>query len=316
MKVLVTGATGFVGRALVLRLLRDGHTVVAWVRSAERARALLGDEVALAEGELGEALAGSQAVIHLAGAGILDQRWSPARKRELIDSRVALTERLVRAIATAAVRPRVLVSASAVGYYGDRGDEPLDEESAPGQGFLAELCQAWEQAAEAAAPLGVRVVRCRLGIVLGRGGGALASMLPVFRAGLGGPIGGGRQHVPWVELKDVVEVLASAIVDERYRGPVNVTAPGVVTQREFAHALGAALHRPAILPAPAFALRAVLGEGACAVLGGQAVMSRRLEALGYAFAHPSLEGALRDLLVDTDPGPRQPGSRLEATRRS
>jgi uncharacterized protein (TIGR01777 family) len=216
MQILVTGATGFVGRALILRLLRDGHRVRAWVRSPRRAADLLGAEVELApaddEAALVRAASGCEAVIHLAGESVGVGRWTAARKRELWDSRVGLTEALVRAFAVAEPRPQVLVSASAVGYYGDRGDEELEETSRPADDFLGSMCQAWEAAALKAEQYGLRVCTPRIGLVLGRGGGVLDALLPLFRAGLGGPLGSGEQWFPWIHLNDLVELLATATI--------------------------------------------------------------------------------------------------------
>lgn len=303
MQILVTGATGFVGRALILRLLRDGHRVRALVRSRGRALALLGAEVELAdaagEGALLRAVEGCDAVINLAGESV-GTRWTAARKQALWDSRVALTNALVAAIGQAQGRPAALVSASAVGYFGDRGEEPLDEASAPGDDFLAEMCKAWEAAAQAAEGHGLRVCRVRIGLVLGRGGGVLDRLLPLFRAGLGGPLGSGEQFFPWVHLHDLVELLATAAVDGRFAGPVHAVAPEPSTNRRFARMLGAALHRPAFLPAPAFALRLVLGEAASALLAGQKVRPARTQELGFQFRFPTLQAALSDLFGGQD----------------
>jgi uncharacterized protein (TIGR01777 family) len=301
MRVFVTGATGFLGRALTVRLRGDGHAVVAWVRSVDRARGLLGSDVELIRSDAGfaaltDVLARADAVVNLAGEPLIGKRWTPERRRVLEDSRVQVTKDLVRAIAAAHTRPRVLVSGSAVGWYGDRGDERLTEQSAPGDDFLARLCRQWEDAAMAAQASGVRVVISRTGVVLGRGGGALAQMLPPFRLGLGGPIGSGRQYLPWIHQQDVVAFIAAALVDDRYRGPVNVVAPQEATSRAFAAALGRALHRPAILPAPAFALRALFGEAATVLLAGQRVEPRALRGYGFAFAFPDLHSALADIV--------------------
>jgi uncharacterized protein (TIGR01777 family) len=209
---------------------------------------------------------------------------------------VQVTKDLVRAIEAAPTRPRVLVSGSAVGWYGDRGDERLTEQSTPGDDFLARLCRQWEAAATAAQASGVRVVLSRTGVVLGRDGGALAQMLPPFRLGLGGPIGSGRQYLPWIHQQDLVAFLAAAVVDDRYRGPVNGVAPEEATSRTFAAALGRALHRPAILPAPAFALRALFGEAATVLLASQRVEPRALSDVGFDFAFPRLDAALADIV--------------------
>ena len=301
MRVLITGATGFIGRALVPRLQRDGHSVVAWVRSESRARGLLGADVDLVPASRGhnplvDALAGVDAVVNLAGEALIGKRWTPDRRRVLEESRVGVTTDLVRAIAAATPRPRVLVSGSAVGWYGDRGDEPLSETSKPGGDFLAHLCRDWENAARAADVSGVRVVLLRTGVVLGRNGGALAQMLPPFKLGAGGPIGNGRQYLPWIHLHDLVSAVAVIIADERYRGPVNGVAPEEATSRTFAAALGRALHRPAILPTPAFVLRALFGEAATVLLASQRVAPAVLAGHGFTFAFPTLDAALADIV--------------------
>lgn len=301
MRVCVIGATGFIGRALVPLLLREGHTVVAWARSAARARGLLGAEVECVEAVTGpEALAHvlerCDAVINLAGEPILGGRWTPARRALLRDSRVQGTEQLVRALAAANPRPRVLISGSAVGYYGDRADEQLSETSSPGDDFLARLCQAWEGAAHGAEALGIRVMQLRTGVVLGRDGGALAQMLPPFRLGAGGPIGSGRQYLPWIHLHDLVKIIAVALVDDRYRGPMNGVAPEEATSRDFARALGRQLHRPAVLPVPSIALRAIFGEAAAVLLGSQRVDPAALRERGFSFGFPTLASALADIL--------------------
>jgi uncharacterized protein (TIGR01777 family) len=301
MRVLITGATGFIGRALVPRLQRDGHTVVAWVRSESRARSLLGADVDLIQASAGhtalvDALGNVDAVVNLAGEPLVGKRWTPERRRVLEASRVGVTTDLVRAIAAATPRPRVLVSGSAVGWYGDRGDEPLTETSKPGADFLAHMCRDWENAARAAELSGVRVVLLRTGVVLGRNGGALAQMLPPFKLGAGGPIGNGRQYLPWIHLHDLVSAVAAMIADERYRGPVNGVAPQEATSRVFAAALGRALHRPAILPTPAFALRAIFGEAATVLLASQRVAPAVLIGHGFTFAFPTLDAALADIV--------------------
>lgn len=301
MRVFVSGATGFVGRALILRLRRDGHTICAWVRDEAKARSLLGAEVDLVSTRapresLVEALAGCDAVVNLAGESVIGARWTPARKRALVDSRVGVTERLVDAMA-AAERPRTLVSASAVGFYGDRGDEILDEESGAGAGFLADLCRDWEEAAERAMTRGVRVVRVRIGVVFGREGGALAKLLPPFRAGVGGRVGTGRQFAPWIHLHDLVEILTAALADERFAGPVNAVAPEAITNGELTRALGRALSRWTPFPVPPFALRAAFGEGASALLDSQRVAPKRLLAIGFPFRFSTIDGALGDLVA-------------------
>jgi uncharacterized protein len=301
MRVLIVGATGFIGRALVPRLRRDGHTIVAWVRSESRARSLLGAEVELLPASRGpealvETLGRVDAVVNLAGEPILGKRWTAERRRMLEESRVGVARDLVRALAAAAPRPRVLVSGSAVGWYGDRGDERLTEASSGGDDFLARLCRAWEEAAREAEGLGVRVVLLRTGVVLGRNGGALAQMLPPFKLGVGGPVGSGRQYLPWIHLHDLVSAIATAIADARYSGPVNGVAPQEATSRMFAAALGRALHRPAVLPLPALALRVIFGDAATVLLGSQRAAPSVLQAHGFAFAFPDLDAALADIV--------------------
>ena len=284
----------------MLRLLRDGHEVVAWVRSLSQ-RDLLGAEVetslvGAADDELTRTLERCDAVVNLAGAPVVG-RWTTARKKVLFDSRVGVTSRLVRAMSRASTKPRVLISGSAIGYYGDRGGEPVDENTGPGAGFLAGVAVAWEAAARAAEPLGVRVVMIRTGVVLGREGGVLARLVPIFRLGLGGPLGTGNQYVSWVHLDDVVSVIAAALVDERYAGPINMTAPNAVTNAELTRVLGRALGRPTVVRVPAMTLRLVLGQSASMLLEGQRVEPARLLALGYPFELVDLAAALADVLA-------------------
>ena len=297
MRVFVTGATGFIGRALIPRLQRDGHAVIAWVRSPARARGLLGAEVELVQADA--AIARADAVVNLAGEPLMCGRWTAARRAVLEESRIAVTEQLVRAMAEAKTRPRVFVSGSAVGYYGDRGDERLTESSSGGDDFLARLCRRWESAAVDAERLGTRVVLLRTGVVLGRAGGALAQMLPPFQLGVGGPVGSGTQYLPWIHLHDLVKTIAVALVDDRYRGPVNGVAPEQATSRTFARALGRALHRPALLPVPALALKAIFGEAATVLLASQRVDPRVLREHQFAFDFPTLESALEDIVAGT-----------------
>lgn len=300
MHVLVTGATGFIGRALTLRLEAEGHAVSAWVRNPAAARASLGEGPRLLDASrsasLNEVMGEIDGVINLAGEPVALTRWTDARRERLVASRVDVTRALVSTMAACVKRPRVLVSASAVGYYGDRGDDIVDESSPAGSGFLADLCNAWEKAAREASPLGVRVTSPRIGIVLGPGGGALAPMLPAFKAGLGGPIAGGKQWMSWIHLDDMVNLLLTLLTDDRYDGPVNATAPNPVTNTEFARTLGAALHRPSLIPLPGFALKLALGESAEVVTGGQRVRGRRTEELGFRFVHETLAGALEDIV--------------------
>lgn len=301
MRVCITGATGFIGRALIPRLQREGYSVLALVRSEASARSLLGADVALISttadvGALATTLERCDAVVNLAGAPVLGGRWTTTRRRVLEDSRIQVTGRLVQAMAQARTRPRVLISGSAVGYYGDRGDVPLTEASSAGTDYLAGLCTRWEDAARQAEALGVRVVQLRTGVVLGRVGGALAQMRLPFALGLGGPVGSGRQFFPWIHLHDLVDIVARALVDERYHGPINGVAPAQATNRSFARAFGRALHRPALLPVPAVALNAIFGEAATVLLASQRAVPRALETLGFGFAFPSLDAALLDIV--------------------
>jgi uncharacterized protein len=293
MRVAVTGATGTIGSALVRALRGRGDEVTALSRS--------GDDGAVRwaaptqEPAPGEALRGRDAVVHLLGER-LDQRWSDDAKREIRDSRVLGTRNLVAGLRALAPdeRPRVLVSQSAVGLYGARGDEPVEEGAPAGDDFLAHVVADWEAEAQAAAELGVRVVLTRTGVVLSSGGGALQKMLPFFKAGVGGPVAGGRQYVPWVHLEDVVGAMLLAVDTDALSGPVNVVAPDPATNRELSHALGRVLRRPAFAPVPAFALKLLYGEMAMIVTTGQRAVPGRLTELGYAFKRPDLEDALRE----------------------
>jgi len=298
MRVAVSGSTGLVGSEVVASLSTAGHEVVRLVRRspAPGEKAVRWDP---AKGEVDAAgLEGFDAVIHLAGENVGAGRWTPARKAAIRDSRVNGTRLLCDALAGLARPPKTLVCASAVGYYGDRGGETLAEESPPGTGYLAEVCREWEAASAPAARKGIRVVALRIGMVLSPEGGALPRMLPLFRAGLGGVLGGGRQYVSWVALDDLPNILLHALQRGDLTGPVNAVAPRPVTNREFTEALGKALSRPTPLPVPAFALRLAVGrEMADALLLASArVVPRRLEETGYRFRFPELGGALHHLL--------------------
>lgn len=302
-RVLVTGATGFVGRSLCLHLAREGWQVVAWSRSPDRARAKLGagvEVVPVAEGdaELRRALAGVDAVVHLAGENLFGGRWTDARKRLLVESRVDLTKRLVAAMRDSGRAPATLVSTSAVGLYGSRGDEVLTEEAKPADDFLAELCRGWEAAAREAEGLGTRVAILRLGIVLGAEGGALARMLPPFRLGVGGRLGSGEQWMSWIQLDDLLAMFAHALEDARWSGAYNAVAPEPVTNAEFTRVLGRQLGRPTILPAPAAALRIALGEAADVLLGSQRAVPRRALEGGFRFCCGDVATALAADLGD------------------
>ncbi len=326
MRVTVTGATGLIGGTLVARLRDDGADVTVLSRDPERATAALGaDAVAwepLREAAPAQALAGRDAVVHLAGENVA-QRWNERAKRAIRDSRELGTRNLVaglracgdgdgermggreegegapasgdsptpqgRAIGR---RPPVLVSASAIGYYGARGEEPLDEEAPPGSDFLANVCVAWEAEARAASELGMRTVQVRTGVVLDPRGGALAKMLPPFRVGLGGPVAGGAQYVSWIHVDDLVGIICAASADSRWEGPVNGTAPEPVTNRDLSHVLGRVLHRPAILPVPGAALRLLYGEMAQIVTTGARALPAKALVLGYQFRYAGVGEAL------------------------
>jgi uncharacterized protein len=301
MRVAVTGATGMLGSALVRALVERGDEVTALSRTAVRAADALGVPAETwadpeAERPPLEALRGRDAVVHLLGE-VIAQRWSDETKREIRDSRVLSTRNLVASLGELAAeeRPRVLVSGSGAGWYGQRGDERLDESAAePGDDFLAQLSRDWEAEARAAEELGVRVVLSRTGVVLSDSGGALEKMLPFFKAGIGGPVAGGRQYVPWVHRDDVVGATMFALDNEAVRGPVNVTAPEPVTNRELSRTLGRVLRRPAFAPVPALAVKALYGDMAQIVTTGQRAVPARLTELGYSFRQPDLEPALRD----------------------
>lgn len=292
-RVVVSGASGLIGSALVDVLASRGHRVVRLVR---RPAAGGGAEIAwdAARGVVdSDALEGADAVIHLAGKNIAG-RWTAAVKREILESRTAGTRLLASALAALRRPPGVLVSASAVGYYGDRGDRTVTEDSPPGTGFLPDVAKAWEAAAQPAVEAGIRVVHPRIGIVLSARGGALAQMLPPFRLGLGGVIGSGRQHMSWIALDDVVAALEHLAFGSALSGPVNAVAPHPVTNREFAATLGRVLRRPTVLPLPAFMVRLLFGEmGQALLLEGARVLPTRLEASGFRFRYPRLEEALR-----------------------
>ncbi len=296
MRVVVSGSSGLIGRSLLAGLRARGDEVTALVRRPPAAGEARWDP---ATGSIDAgALEGAGAVVNLAGAGIGDKRWSAARRHEILSSRVQGTTLLARTVAEIAHPPTVLVNASAVGFYGDRGDEELTEASSGGRGFLAEVCAAWEDATEPAARAGVRVVRLRSGVVLSAHGGALARQLPLFRLGVGGRLGTGRQWLSWISLSDEVRAILHALDESALEGPVNATAPEPVTNRVFTHALGRALHRPSVCAVPAFALRVALGPDLASemVLAGQRVLPTKLTATGFTFDHAAIEAALVELV--------------------
>ena len=304
-RVVISGATGLVGRPLVAALLADGVAVTAWGRDPDRLRAALGERVTAVAatfetpGPWLDAARGADAIVHLAGEPIAGGRWDARRKQAIRDSRVESTRVIVEALASwpAAERPKALIVASGADSYpfADRAlddDEPFDERAGAGSSFLARVCKAWETEAVAAEAAGVRVVRMRTGVVIGRGG-ALAKMSTPFKLFAGGSIGSGEQWFAWIHADDAVAAYLAAIDDERYRGPINLVAPGIVRNRELAKALGAALGRPAWLPVPAFAIKAAVGELAEYLLEGRRVVPAALQRLGFGFRHPDLAGALR-----------------------
>jgi len=293
MKIVVSGASGFLGEALVRALRADGHDVVRLVRRDVRAP----DEISWnpARHELDPArLSDVDAVVHLSGAGVGDRRWTASYKRTILDSRVDSTRTIASALAAADPRPRVLLSSSGINFYGDTGDRTVDEASPPGTGFFAEVCTAWEAATRAAEDAGVRVVHLRTSPVLAERGGLIGRAALLFKVGLGGRLGSGRQYVPWISLRDYLDVVRFLLVTDAVRGPVNVTAPEPATNAEFTRELAAALHRPAVLPVPAFALRIALGDFADeAVLSGVRALPTVLLEHGYQFHDRDLRSGLR-----------------------
>jgi uncharacterized protein len=305
MRVLVTGATGAIGSSLCDSLLARGDEVVGLTRDPERARGSnptvrwYGWQATM-ERPPAEAFEEVDGVVNLVGEPI-DQRWTEDAKRRILDSRIIATRNLVQALTALERKPSVLVSQSAIGYYGDRGDALVDESSEPGDGFASEVPQAWEREAEKAADAGVRLVVVRTGLVLDPGTGLLGRMLTPFKLGVGGPIAGGRQYMSWIHVDDEVGILAWALDDGTVSGVVNATAPNPVTNRELSKALGRVLRRPAFMPVPGAALDLMYGrEFGETVKGGQRVMPRRTLDLGYQFRHPELDEALRDLLASAD----------------
>ena len=302
MKILITGSTGLVGKALTTDLQRAGHIVCRLIRpgsSSQAEESSQGFDVTWdpATGELGGAGVGADAVVNLAGASIVDGRWTPARKIELRTSRVDTTRALVNALARMSARPRVLVSASAIGIYGNRGDELVTEVSAKGTDFLSDLAADWEAEASKAESLGIRVVLARFGIILAKHGGALPQMVRPFQFGIGGKIGSGQQWMSWIVLEDVIQLLRVAIESGGVRGPVNFVSPQPLRNVEFTAALADVLHRPAFFSAPAFALRLALGEMADSLLlSSQRCLPRKAEGLSYGFLHSEISEALRNVL--------------------
>jgi uncharacterized protein len=294
MKVLISGATGLIGSSLAQELKSGGHHVTSLTRSPTGENNISWDPDA---GTVDGSLEGTDAVVHLAGESIAEGRWTVSKKRRIMDSRKKGTRLLAETIAGLTTPPRVMVSASAVGYYGDRADEVLREDSRPGSDFLAEVCKVWEAAADPAREAGIRVVHTRFGIVLSLEGGALGTMLPIFKLGGGGRIGRGRQWWSWVAIDDVVGTIHHALENDSVEGPVNVGSPNPMTNAEYTRVLGKVLNRPTVLPVPAPAIRLALGGIADALLlASQRMDPAKLKETGYRFRHPELEGALRHLL--------------------
>lgn len=296
MNITITGGTGFIGRRLVARLLAEGHSVHLLGRSAPPG----GVRFTAWDPEAGEppqeSLAGADALVYLAGAPVA-QRWTREARRKIRASRIEGTRLLMAAVSRLSQKPSVLICASAIGIYGARGDEVLTESSPPGQGFLADVCREWESSADLAKVLGLRVVKLRIGVVLGPGGGALARMLPPFKAGLGGRLGSGRQWMSWIYLDDLVELVCFAIQQPSLRGVANATSPNPVTNAAFTAALAAVLKRPAVLPVPAFLLKTAFGAMAEILLDSQRVLPQAAQAAGFRFQYPDLEPALRHALA-------------------
>lgn len=293
-RILLSGASGMLGTALSGSLAAEFETLHLVRRPPKSSTEIEWHPEALHAFAQTEPLENLTAAIHLSGANLAGRRWTAAYKRELIESRSGSTRALAQTLAELKQPPQGLLVASGAGIYGNRGDELLDESSAPGTGFLADLCGAWEEAAQPAAVAGIRVVHLRCGVVLTRTGGALAKMLPIFRLGLGGPLGNGRQWMSWIALADLIAAVRLLLRDTALSGPINIVAPEPVTNAEFTRAIGRAVNRPAILPAPAFALRLALGEMADeALLASARVLPKRLLDAGFRFRYPEIDEALR-----------------------
>jgi uncharacterized protein len=300
MHVVVSGGTGFIGTRLTSALVARGHGVTVLTRDASRSRDELHPKIAVvswAPGASWEGVVdGADAIVNLAGTN-LATRWTKAAKDRIVKSRLGALERLHAAVENAKTRPAVLASASAVGYYGPHGDEELTEEAAPGSGFLATTCVEWEAAARRFTDLGLRVVNPRIGVVLGAEGGALPKMLLPFKAGLGGPVGSGKQWMSWIHADDLVALVIDVLEKPAASGPVNATAPNPARNEDFSKTLGRVLHRPVLMKVPAPALKLLLGEMSSVLLEGQRVLPKRAQELGFQFRHTELDEALRDVLA-------------------
>ncbi|NEN92578.1 MAG: TIGR01777 family protein [Okeania sp. SIO3H1] len=306
MKVAITGATGFVGSRLVERLHSEGEQILVLTRNPEKAKRIFPDSaypnlevVAYQPKQSGawqKFIDGCDGVVNLAGAGIADERWNASRKREIMDSRKVTTEKLVEAIAQANSKPSVLVSGSAIGYYGTSETATFDEQSNSGNDFLAEVCRAWEAAAQPVKDLGVRLVILRIGIVLGMGG-TVSKMLTPFKLFAGGPIGSGKQWFSWVHIDDLVGLILHSLRHQEIEGNFNGTSPNPVRMGEFCQDLGLALNRPSWLPVPDFAIELLLGDGAVVVLEGQKVLPKQTQASGFEYQYPTVKSALKNILA-------------------
>ncbi|MSR78017.1 MAG: TIGR01777 family protein [Candidatus Omnitrophica bacterium] len=303
MKIIVAGGTGFVGKPLLSALLDGGHTVILLTRNSGHFQNASGSKLQLqtwdaqSTGDWTKQLEGADAVINLTGEGVAGKRWTAAQKKILLRSRIDSTHALVQALSQTTSKPKVLINASAIGYYGNIPAGNITETSAKGTGFLADLCDQWEKEALTAEALGIRVVRLRIGIVLERDGGALNKMLLPFKVGAGGPVGSGKQWLSWIHRDDLVAIILYALENPELSGAVNGTAPAPVTMKEFASSLGKALHRPAFLPVPGFVIKLLLGEMSSMLLDGQRALPEKLSKLEFRFKYPDLSGALKSILI-------------------
>jgi uncharacterized protein len=300
MKILVTGGTGFVGRVLIKELQTAGHQVVVLTRNIPKAALTLGSSCQYFQWLHSDSLPPAQAfdgvdgVINLMGEGIADKKWDEEQKKKIYNSRIDGTAKLVEAIAALPKKPRVLVSTSAIGIYGNRGSEEIKEESDLGTDFLSDVCKDWEREANRALDLGLRVAIMRVGVVLGRKGGALKKMLPIFKLGAGGPVGAGTQYMSWIHVEDLARMYVEAITNDSIKGPYNCTAPYPATNAQFTKELGRVLKRPAFMPAPAFALKIVFGEMSTVLLDGQKVLPTHFKEKKFRYQYPTLEMALKE----------------------
>lgn len=301
MKILVTGGTGFVGQPLVRKLIEANHKVVLLTRNPDAAKRAISDSVEIYGWEPEsttppkEAYNGIDAIVHLAGESIAAGRWTAKQKKKILDSRVLSTRNLMKGAVEAGAKPKVIVSASAIGIYGDRGNQSLSETSPQGIGFLADVCRAWEKESQYPGLESVRKVNLRIGIVLEKNGGALQKLLPIFKIGGGGPVGNGKQWMSWIHREDLIEMILYSVTHENVSGVFNAVAPNPSTNAEFSRALGKALHRPAFMPAPPLALKLAMGEMSELVLASQKVEAKKIVDTGFAFKFPSIQEALNDI---------------------